>query len=55
MYSIMYAYALSKRTEVNVAYTRLSNDSAGLYRLHATTRATGEDQSALGVGIRHSF
>jgi predicted porin len=55
MYSIMYAYALSKRTEVNVAYSRLNNDSAGLYRLHGTTRSTGQDMTALGVGIRHSF
>jgi len=56
MYAIQYAYALSKRTEVNVFYVRLDNDQGGMYRLQSgSTNNTGQDQNAYGMQLRHTF
>ena len=56
MYNIQYAYALSKRTEVNVFYVRLDNDAGGLYRIQSgSTANTGQDQTSYGMQLRHSF
>jgi len=58
LYAIQYAYALSKRTEVNVFYVRLDNDQGGLYRIQSSGGAaanTGQDQNAYGMQLRHTF
>ncbi len=55
-YALQYAYALSKRTELNVGYARVDNDSRARYRLQTLDGAnTGQDQSAWVVGAKHSF
>ncbi|MBI3069404.1 MAG: porin [Betaproteobacteria bacterium] len=55
MWMIRYAYGFSKRTEVNLGYSQLNNDTVGRYRIHAGTRNAGQDQRAWGVGLWHSF
>ncbi len=55
LWSIMYAYNLSKRTSIYGFFSKLNNDSAGLYRFHRVIRSTGQDQDAFGFGFRHRF
>lgn len=62
MWTLGYDYALSKRTNVGVWYTKLSNDSAGTYSpFLAGTSATGsalaagESASTFALGIKHTF
>ena len=55
LFAISYAYHLSKRTNVYVGYADLNNDAAGRYRLHRTTRNTGQDMDAIVLGVRHTF
>ncbi len=52
-----YAYALSKRTEVGVAYARISNDLLSTITIGSgsTTPNAGESQSFAGMLIRHKF
>jgi len=52
-----YAYALSKRTEVGLAYARLNNDLNSTVTLGtgAATPNAGESQSFYGMLIRHKF
>jgi hypothetical protein len=52
-----YAYALSKRTELGLAYARINNDmnSAITIGTGSNTPNAGETQSFYGVLIRHKF
>ena len=52
-----YAYALSKRTEVGLAYARISNDlnSTITVGTGGNTPNAGESQSFAGMLIRHKF
>jgi predicted porin len=57
-YALGYAYDLSKRTQVGVAYSKISNDSAAT--LDFWTRgvgnvAAGADPTSFYAGIYHSF
>ncbi len=65
MWSLMYAYGLSKRTYVSVAYGKLTNDAGAAYSLfdNSTTSigsvnsasAAGEDPRITSFGILHTF
>lgn len=62
MYTLGYDYALSKRTNVGVYYSRLDNDTAGAYTpfLSGTTftgsaLVAGETASTLALGVKHTF
>jgi predicted porin len=56
LYGIQYAYAFSKRTEVNFGYARVNNDSNAKYALQTLGTGTlGQDQDAIVLGIKHSF
>jgi len=53
-----YAYALSKRTEVGLAYARINNDQLSLISIGtgaAGTPNAGESQTFTGMLIRHKF
>lgn len=66
--SVGFDHGLSKRTTVYAQYTRLSNDSAGVYTTFSATNATGSPAnltvaqtgfgarlSAFSLGLKHSF
>jgi predicted porin len=59
LYSLQYAYAFSKRTEVNFGYAKVNNDRNANYVLQTTGAQpgvfTGADQSSWTAGIRHTF
>ncbi|MBI1890051.1 MAG: porin [Burkholderiales bacterium] len=62
MWVLGYDYALSKRTNVGVFYSRLSNDSAGTYQPYKTGTSSngsvlvaGESASILALGLKHTF
>ena len=52
--SLRYGYNHSKRTELYAAYTLLRNESAADYGFYPGS-ATGSKQTALGLGMIHSF
>ena len=54
-WSLQYAYAFSKRTELNFGYTRLNNDTNGRYRVDLAPRIQGNDEHVWVLGVRHSF
>lgn len=63
MWMIQYANRLSKRTEVNIGYSKLGNDLNARYRINGFVRNTcqgalagcSRDQDAFAVGINHKF
>jgi len=57
LYQIRYVYTFSKRTEFNVGYVRLNNDSNAAYNLGGLNgaHAAGENQSAVAFAMRHTF
>jgi len=65
LYGIQYAYAFSKRTEVNFGYVLLDNDRNSRFALQSPARmntcqggpAVGcnRDQSAYVLGVIHRF
>lgn len=62
MWAFGYDYALSKRTNVGVYYSKLSNDSAGTYQPYKTGTSSngsvlvaGESASILSLGVKHTF
>jgi predicted porin len=64
LYLIQYAYAFSKRTEVNFGYAKLDNDANARYNLQSfAARNTcqgapagcSRDQDAFVLGVRHRF
>jgi len=65
-WSLGYGYSLSKRTNVGVTYTKLTNDAQGQYNLFAIARPgdtavggaggpVGSDVSQFYMGITHAF
>ena len=57
-YTAGYGYALSKRSELWVAYTRTNNEARAAYNLSANPipgLAAGHDPSGAGIGITHKF
>ena len=56
LYSIRYVYAMSKRTEVNVGYAKVNNESAARYQLGGLNgNGFGQDPSAFAINMTHSF
>ncbi len=62
MYTLGWDYALSKRTNVGVFYSRLDNDRLGAYQpflagtsLTGSALAAGETASTLAMGVKHTF
>lgn len=56
LYDIQYAYAFSKRTELNFGYARVNNDNQAMHALQTSgTGLVGQDQSAWQLGIKHTF
>jgi len=60
--SLGYDHSLSKRTTVYAAYTKLSNDTVGVYALSANgtgapvgIAGTGSKPSAISLGMKHTF
>jgi predicted porin len=58
-WTIHYGYSLSKRTEITLAYARLSNEAAGVYSNRETAYGNsglaGQDMNVFAVGLWHSF
>lgn len=57
-YTVGYGYALSKRSELWLAYTRTRNEAQAMYNLSANPvpgLAPGQDPSGAGLGITHKF
>lgn len=53
---LQYAHALSKRTELNLGYVKLSNERNSRHVIQSLpVRNVGQDQSAFVMGVRHSF
>ncbi len=64
MWVLMYGYSLSKRTNIAIAYGKLTNDVGAAYNLFTSnggigsadaTQTAGEDSRLLSLGMRHSF
>lgn len=60
MWSFGYSYAMSKRTNLNVSWTELRNDSAANYDFwsrggSASAIPRGVDQRLISAGMRHTF
>lgn len=60
-YGVTYSYALSKRTDINVAAVRFTNSTnaqaapGGTGYLGGVTTSAGVDSTSLAMGIRHRF
>ncbi|MBI1891176.1 MAG: porin [Burkholderiales bacterium] len=63
MWTLGWDYALSRRTNVGVYYSKLSNDSAAAYQpfaaglgsLTGSALAAGESAQTIALGIKHTF
>jgi predicted porin len=64
LFLIQYAYAFSKRTEINIGYAKMDNETNSRHRLQSLARrntcegvAAGcdRDQDAIVLGVIHSF
>jgi hypothetical protein len=56
LYSLQYAYAFSKRTELNFGYSKIDNDTAAGYRLQTLAQTNvGQNQNAWVLGAKHTF
>ena len=56
LYSLQYAYAFSKRTELNFGYSRINNDALSAQTLQSLGKGTvGQNQSAWVFGAKHTF
>jgi predicted porin len=56
LYGLQYAYAFSKRTELNFGYARLNNDANSAQALVTLGKGTaGQNQSAWVFGAKHTF
>ncbi len=64
MWALMYAYALSKRTNVSLAYGKITNDAGAAFNFFGNTATTGsvnsaplagEDGRVISFGMRHSY
>lgn len=53
---LQYAHALSKRTELNLGYAKLSNEANARHVMQSLpVRNPGQDQSSITMGVRHRF
>jgi len=57
LWAIQYAYAFSKRTELNFGYSSLKNDRLARYAMQTLSRpdTVGQRQHSFVLGVRHSF
>lgn len=56
LYAIQYAYAMSKRTELNAGFAKVNNESRASYALQSLGSSTvGQNQDAWVLGIKHTF
>jgi len=62
LFSIGYAYDLSKRTSIGISYGQLNNDKSALYGFYTQASlagmgapVAGQDQKQTYVGLRHAF
>jgi len=57
LFSIQYAYAFSKRTEINFGYSMLDNEDRARYALQTLVRpgTVGQRTDAIVLGVRHTF
>ena len=55
LYSLVYSYAFSKRTEGSVVYTRLNNDDNAAFSLGKVSAVAGQSQYSAGLAIKHRF
>ena len=62
LWTVGYDYALSKRTNVGVFYSRLDNDARGQYQpflagtsFTGSALAAGETASTFALGVKHTF
>jgi len=56
LYGLQYAYAFSKRTELNFGYARVNNDALSQETLMTMGKGTaGQNQSAWVFGAKHTF
>ena len=53
--AIFYSYALSKRTELSLGYSQISNDPKAVYSKGKTASSAGGTQTTYGVVVKHSF
>lgn len=53
--AIFYSYALSKRTEVSLGYSQMSNDPKATFSKGKTAASAGGTQKTTGLVIKHSF
>jgi predicted porin len=53
--AIFYSYAISKRTEVSVGYSAMSNDNGATFSKGKTASSAGGTQKATGLVLRHRF
>jgi predicted porin len=52
---VAYGYSFSKRTQGYIAYNSMSNDPNAAFDMGAAATTFGGKQTAIGVGLRHSF
>jgi len=55
LWSLVYSYAFSKRTEGSVIYTKLDNDSNAAFSLGKVSAIAGTSQTSAGVAVKHRF
>ena len=53
--AIFYSYAMSKRTELSIGYSQISNDPNAVYSKGKTASSAGGTQTTYGVVVKHSF
>lgn len=54
-YTLVYSYALSKRTEISAAYNVMDNDNNASFSQGVVAASLGGKQTSFGVAVRHSF
>jgi len=55
VYSLVYSYAFSKRTEGSVVYTKLDNDANAAFSLGKVGAVAGNSQTSMGLAVKHRF
>ncbi len=55
LWSLVYSYAFSKRTEGSVIYTKLDNDANAAFSLGKVNAIAGTSQSSAGLAVKHRF
>jgi predicted porin len=53
-WAVGYLYGLSKRTDLYIAYARISNDNGAVFKVGNATD-TGSGDKAFNLGVRHAF